>query len=335
MKEIPSLVNNSETEYKESNENTENAVEQLLNLLSDEKYAEGYAAIETLNERGAIDSLEVNAAKEARNELKNLISEAAAESLGVSVEDGQRLGREWGQAMNSVTTIEFEGQSYDIEKGSSELLLDELGHRVRQKPDFQNSLQEAESILTIKHSQAVDNILSMKEQLLSGEDNSDLQAALDAWGQAPDENGERGNDGLGFNSGVVHYFQYRASESKSSRFNREETTFGLDGFKQKTLDYVDVLTDPSQQCVRSSHIFSDNVGARRMVSLTEDNEIIVAFANPGEELKIVTVFSQKNEKAAIKQFNSIVDKEISMNVSSDERLNKLGEGRKLDWSKEF
>ena len=330
MNEMP---NNSSKESVEKLENIGGAKEQLTSLLENEQYIEGFAHIETSNERGVIETIEVEAAKEARKEMKLLVSQVAAESLGVTVEEGQRMGKDWGMAMNSVTSLEYQGETYELEKASNNDLLESIGKSIRQQPQFQAKLEEAEDQLTVRHSAAIDQITEMRTELLNSEEDQSLDSAFDAWGQAPDENGNKGKDGSGFNSGIIHYFQYRANEQKATRFKRDKVTFGINGFKQKTLDYVDAITDPEQESVISASIFSDEVGARRMVSLTDENEIIVAFANPNEELKIVTVFSQKNQKLGLKQYKSIVDKEVTMEVGADERLNKLGEGRKLDWEK--
>ena len=334
MQEIPNQSNVTKDSV-EKLENIGGAKEQLLSLLDSESYADRYAHVETFKEREEIDSIEVEAAKEARKEMKMLISESAANLLGVSLEEGQRMGKDWGQAMNSVSSLEYEGETFEITKASSEELLERIGNNIRGQSHFRTKLKLAEEGLTIRHSEATDRISNMKDSLFNLDDEQDLQTVFDSWGQAPDENGERGEDDKGYNSGVVHYFQYRASEEKASRFKREKVEFSIDGFKQKTLDYIDAITDPSQESVVSSYLFSDEGGSRRMVTLTEENEIIVAFANPEEDLKVVTVFSQKNEKLALKQFKSIVDKEVSMETGSDQRLNKLGDGRKLDWSKEI
>jgi hypothetical protein len=154
-----------------------------------------------------------------------------------------------------------------------------------------------------------------------------LIAALDVWGRTRNASGQEGEDRQGFHAGVVHYFEYRASESKTKRYlggehkrpSIEDFIKFSEGLK-KLIDNPDPLQNP---LVTHAARIGDEMGQSRLRVLTQDHFLVVGFQKAGDRTRVLTAVSNISGS----KFQEYVDTELNMKSYQDTRFNKLGNGR--------
>lgn len=167
----------------------------------------------------------------------------------------------------------------------------------------------------------------LREEFEARRNDPSLLLALASWGRSPDLGGDRGLDSTGYNAGVVHYFEYRLIPDKSRRYTETEP-LTIQGF----IDYTDRITaliqDPrsGNPGVNRSALIEDNQGRGRLLLLTRDDQLVVAFRHSKRDImRIISVVGNEREGRFVKR----VEDELNDNPETDTRLNRLGYERIL------
>lgn len=318
MNELEQNLDTQAQNLSQENININPDVKQLESLVCSPDFEVSFLSTQTKKERSAVDEISMELKKKVEEILKPLIETEAIKSLGVStLEEARKLGKQWGDALRLV-------QKITIEKAGIETQVDIQEARQEKEKElfeggYKDKMSEAKISLeqaTVLQKQIVDNL---KNEIK--EPNRSLLEALNSWGVSPNVKGESGSDNKGFNSGVVHYFEYRTSEEKNSRFKPEEE-MTLDGFRKYTekikslLDNPNPVTNPE---IEDSRLLEDETGQRRLFIVTKNKELVVAFERDGQPMKIISIFPGQG----IDKLNKAVEDELHPQPNAKTRLNKL------------
>ena len=186
--------------------------------------------------------------------------------------------------------------------------------------DYQRKLKEANDILDKSTATHLQNLNQLKKELENP--TAELIEAFTLWGRSRNANGEFGPTGIGYNSGVIHYFEYRTHVRKNQRRFKPEDAFTIDGFIACTKRYYNFLKNPSPSNnpqIEITRLLEDATGNRRLYILTKEGEFIAAFQRSGQEMKILSVFFEQN----ISQLNERAEEGLNPTIKSENRFNRL------------
>lgn len=315
----------------EVQEHAKKGVAELKSLLQNKEFVQKFVNLHTSEEQKEIDKIGQELSKEVSKYLMELKNQKALYNLGRENDDintvKKELKKEWGQAVRNVQSVEFEDQTYELEEGKNSNLMKELERKAR-TAEWEEKMQQAKTSLSEAIDREKAKITAIEKELLERDEDPKLLAALNVWGRSPDSLNNRGENGKGYNAGVIHYFEYRASKSKAGRFNNEKIPFGVEGFIQYSEWLQAILNNPSKDNSAISELtrFTDNEGQERLIVLAHDT-LIVCFKNTGEDTRVISSIPDK--KKSKKMYEKAVETELSIAVDKDSRLNKLAEGRKI------
>lgn len=303
---------NKETEIK----NPE--VKQLQDLLHSSQFETNFIQVQTKNEQANIDGINSELKKNVDNQLKPLIEAEALKSLGMTdINEARKLGKQWGEALRAVTKIEMDinGTSMPVDINTARLNLEDQ----LKSGTYAEKLKTAEEELATSKQ----NKKGILEQLRSESENPspELTEALEFWGLAPNAKGEYGEDGKGFNSGVIHYFEYRANAEKNGRFKKDDEA-SIEGFIEETQRLKSLLDNPSpdsNEQIEAARMLEDENGQQRLLIVTKDKEFIVAFQRQNAPMKIISVFPGQG----VDKLNKAVEEELNPKPNAKQRLNSL------------
>jgi hypothetical protein len=161
----------------------------------------------------------------------------------------------------------------------------------------------------------------------SDKEKQELLDALDAWGRSPDAEGNRGQDGKGFNAGVIHFFAYRGNGEKNGRYRNEKEPFSLQSFinnAKKLRGLIEMNTDDTDY----GAIIKDEKGQKRLLILTKKGELVVGFQRVNEPMRVISVYPKQNLSIIERK----IREELSPPLQAKQRLNELGGNRQLEMS---
>jgi len=301
-----------------TNPEAQQSIESSLALLQNPAFQEGFVAVQTAEAREAADQIAAAARSEASKLARGEIEDFAAAQLGVSVEEGRQKGKEWGLAVKQA------GAAVSEATGGATLqehLAAEHLTAIESDPVHQAKATEIQQQLVDAEAAAVAEGAAMIADIESRKDDPGFLEATSVWANSPDSQGDVGENGLGYNAGVVHFFEYRGDAKKSSRFKVMDEPASVDGFidysgKLKAdLEAVGSSTDGRQEAV-----LQDSEGNQRVYILKPDGELVVAFQKAGDtEPKVTSVIPRQKGKD--------FEKTVAASLSGHDRgkLNKLGE----------
>ena len=323
LAELVSVKNSAEDSIAGISQNSETInsdpkVEQLQKLVSSQDFEKQFLETQTKNETAQRDAVLGELKKNVDSKLKPLIEAQALQTLGVSnIDEGRKMGKKWGEALKAVqqVPIEISGVETMVDmQTATNLVEDQLKDQ-----GFLQKLSEAEEQL-VNSTNSKKEILG-KLRLEIQQPTPALMEALDTWGVSPDVKGDFGSDGKGFNAGVIHYFQYRASAEKNSRYKQSET-MDVEGFAEYSKKIKTFLENPnpaSNTEVEGARVLEDENGQRRLLIVTKDKELIVAFQRAGEAMKIISVFPGQG----LDKLNKSAEEELNPDPNAKKRLNQL------------
>ena len=309
------------------------SLELLTELLNNDEVCDNIIKLSTSDERVAVDNLKKSAKKVAKKKLLELKNITALNLLGeTDLNVARSKGKEWGMALNSVThvdvTVDGEIQTMSVDEASEYFYQIEINELETQVADLNLVLQIAE--------EKNRNLLNtLKEELKSRQNDPQLLDALSIWGKSPNAKGERGDDGEGFHSGIIHYFEYRAYKDKVGRFHNEsEGALSIDGFinystrlKPLIQTGADLSSMPE---VESFARFSDEHNRERLFIMTTDGTIVAFRSENDDMLKIKTVLANSSKaRKNIKRFEKMVKAEATEIDNPHNYLSFLGKERQL------
>jgi hypothetical protein len=168
----------------------------------------------------------------------------------------------------------------------------------------------------------------LRTEFVLRKDDPVLLDVLVNWGRSPNAVGERGSDGQGFNAGVVHYFEYRASAHRRLRYTDQEQPT-IQGFIDFTHRIKEMIKNPNPNGnpgVQKSALIGDEEGQERLLLRTQEGLLIIGFKHLGEsEIKIISVVARETSA----RFERRIEEELAGTPETDKRLNKLGNNRVL------
>jgi hypothetical protein len=181
----------------------------------------------------------------------------------------------------------------------------------------------------VQESDATSEIDQIKRDLETRREDPLFLEALDVWGRSPNAAGEIGEDGQGFHSGVIHYFEYRSHPGKTGRYiGTEQERPSIQGFIDFSTQLKALTETPypsTNRNIDSSALIADDEGNRRLLLLTNEGFLIVGFQKANDRMRIITAGEGKG-------LIGHAAHELATTPDMDERLNRLGEGRKLVWA---
>lgn len=297
---------------------TSQSVERSLELLQSQDFRDGFIEAQTQAEQETHDQVEAEARSEASKLARAEIEQFAAHQLGMSVEEAKKLGKEWGQAVKAAggTVSESTGG-----KTLQEHLFDSHLIAIQTNEGYQTKSKVAEQQLETAKTEAASRVDTLLQELEAAKNDPGFLQAAAAWANAPDKSGDTGQDGQGYNSGIIHFFQYRADVAKSGRFKVMEEPLTVDGFKQFTDKLsADLKAIGSGATENQEAILEDSDGNQRVYILRPDGDLIVAFQAAGEtEPRITSLVVRQDAKG--------FEKNVATTLGGKDKgvLNKLGE----------
>ncbi len=312
----------SQDNVAEQEVETDPQLQQLNDLLDSPDFETQFLFTQTKGEADQKDAAVTEFRKAVDFQLKPLVEMEAAKSLNIpSIEEARKQGKKWGEALRAVQEVTLPQAQTSVSVGEARQAFEGI-----LKKDFSGKIEKAEEDLK----QAVE----AKKQILGRlreevkEPNREFAEALRTWGLSPNVKGEFGPDGKGFNAGIIHYFEYRASVEKNSRF-RPEDELSAEGFINYTKNIKNFLDNPdpaSNPGVQTARLLEDQNGQRRLFVLTKYHELVVAFQRPHEPMRIISIFPGQG----LDRLSKAVEDEQNQNTKTKTRLNKLsGEVKEL------
>lgn len=140
---------------------------------------------------------------------------------------------------------------------------------------------------------------ALEQDFEENKNNPVLLDALESWGRSPNLYGDRGKNDVGYNAGVVHFFQYRADKVKSGRLKNYPMT--IDAFISMT-DYLKTLLEHTDSGnIEYMRKLKDSEGQEQVFILDTKGWMLVGFKKKDEKMKILSYFpadKKKIDKAA-------------------------------------
>lgn len=293
-------------------------VESTVALIDSDQFREGFVAVQTQQEQDQVDQIASDAQTKASKAARAEIEQYVAARLGVSVEEGKQRGKEWGDAIK-----EAGAEVSETTEGKTllEYLVASQMSAIESDESYVASRQQAEEALQVARTTAEQQAVTLTEELRGAVNDPEFIAATEVWANAPDMSGETGEDGQGYNSGLIHFFQYRASAEKSGRFKVMEEPLSVEGFKafSKRIN-EDLQAVGSGNSENQEAILQDSSGNKRIYILKPNGEMIVAFQAAGSETpRVTSVLVRQDEKSLTKNITA------SLQGNDKGKLNKLGE----------
>lgn len=305
-------------EVVESN-HAERGKSDLKSILTDPDYENKFISVQTIHEQTVLDDLISTAVKDTLEADKKtwfdradqLALEALTQTHNVgSLDEARRLGKIFGkargEAMNQVKT-EFRGNV--------------LEHPTPQVQEALEMLQQAQK-------EKRDELERVRKEFQERQDDPALFAALDTWGQSRNSQNEAGQDGRGYNAGVVHYFEYRADKGKNGRYKFEKSKFGIQSFIDYSMRLKSLIDNPNPENndeIAQATLIGDEQEQRRLYLLTKHRRLVLAFKSTKDDrLRVITDFPGQNETS----FQNRITKELT-NDPQENRFNKLGDQRRV------
>ena len=309
------------------------SLELLRELLHNDEACENIIKLRTTDEREAIENIKKDAKKIANKKILELKNVIALQLLGeTDLNVARKRGKEWGMALKSVTQVDLsvdgEIQTMTVEEASLYYYDIEINEREAELQDLNQALQSAESENRLL-------LNSLREDLKSRQNDPQLLDALSIWGKSPNAKGERGDDGEGFHSGIIHYFEYRAYKDKAGRFHNEaKDALSIDGFinySSRLKPLIQTGADLSSMPeVESFARFSDEYNQERLFIMTTYGTIVAFRSETDEMLKIKTVLANSSKaRKNIKRFGKMVKAEATEIDNPHNYLSFLGTERQL------
>jgi hypothetical protein len=328
---IPSSLEGLGPQLPESNRGE--GIGELDDLLNNPSFREGYIQVQTKDQRDAIIGLDKKVNEAASRQAQLIIEREAAASLGMSVEEARKLGKDWGKKLQEIrsSTISIKNPANTSEtletlsRGDyyTRLALD----REKQNPDYFAHRESLDSDLNKAVAQREEELSRLTAEFGLRRDDPHLLAALKVWGRSPNAQGEFGG-GDGFNAGIIHFFEYRANLEKNGRYKNDQTTVTLDGFIEYSGRIKNLIEDPNptnNPNIQKSSLIADENGQYRLFVLTKEGQLLVGFRRHGEIglPRVITIMPGQDEK----RFDKAVSDELT--AARPGRLNNL-EGKRRE-----
>lgn len=213
----------------------------------------------------------------------------------------KRLHEAWGEqiqlARKELTQerapLEVAGETYTYDT-----IDEKLGTLIR--AEYMQKIQAMEEAIHEITQDMREAWAKLKEEFEANRDNPRFLNALAVWGRAPGIKKDRGPDGRGFHSGIVHYFQYRGDWHKAGRFYRDDLPLTLEGFMETSEQLREMINTPfpeQHSDVAKARLYTDEEEQRRLIMVSRHQTFISAFHEQGDSaLRVVGIIPNIPEK---------------------------------------
>jgi len=301
----------------------QNLTRELLQVVTSPDFRTGYIRTQTAQIRTELDEIpkgfEKAAGFKATEEKKRL----AAERMGLPLEEAVKDARNFGSMMVEVSREQVDQTLPDgttLQKGRGQVLFEQYLKEIKSDPQTLKRMEEAETKLKEVETRSGGELTKVIEEVRGKFADSRLIAALTSWGKAPNSAGGKGETGDGFNSGIIHYFEYRANPEKNGRY-KNHPPMSVDGFIGYTDRLMRQIENPTGDDILGARYLRDSDGQERLFLVNSRHELIIGFKRKGEDkLKIVTVIPGQDEKSLERRV-----KDEMAPGKNNSRLNALGE----------
>src|SRR3990172_8510657 len=261
----------------------QNLTRELLKVVTSPDFRTGYIQTQTAQARTELDEIPKGFKKAAGLKATVVKERLAAEKMGKPLEEAVKDARNFRIMMDEVSREQVDQTSPDgttLQKSRGLVL-------------FEQSLEEVES------------------------DPQTLKRTEEAETKLKAEEGEKGG---GFNSGIIHYFEYRANPEKNGRY-KNQSPMSVDGFIGYTDRLMRQIENPTGDDILGARYLKDSDGQERLLLVNSIHELIIGFKRKDEDkLKIVTVVPGQDENSLEKRVKD------EMAPGNDKgRFNALGE----------
>lgn len=299
---------------------------ELIDLVCSPKYRSRFAQV-----RYAASKHELSAIK--KKVEKRLFRPLILAQLGINPSDYQSFENSLKKSVQDrchhVSTVSYQGSGFSLKSEADRMALRQL--LIANNPKLHNLFSQAENAFEEARNTALEQLRSFYYELGQFTDLERLISALDVWGQARNSQKET-NSGYGYNAGVIHYFEYRASANKNRRFKSDSfKEFSLNNFMELSETFAKLLTgQPSNRTLVSRFDIADSEGRAR-VFIKTDKELLVGFKHINQRLKLLSFIPNKPGWEGERRDEALVEREL--NPSEEEtRFNRLGANRRLVYS---
>lgn len=303
-------------------------LERTLTLLQGGDFRARFTAVHTQSELAVLANLEPEARAEAERSAKQEVKEFAALRIGATVQAAKQLKREWQELINEAKALKLDFtngltlQEYSTQYHLANILNSEA---------YAAKTRQAREALAAAEGEARAWLDGLYEDIEAHRHNPRFINALNAWLTSPDSTTDRGHDGLGYNAGLLHFFEYRGALHKRRRFHLMDEPSNVEGFMDFTERLVEELERVSD--ANSKHqavIIGDTEGNQRIYILLPGikGEFIVAFRKADQaEPKLTAMFNRVTQQS----FERMVEAVLSGQDRG--QINRLGPGIQLLYSR--
>ena len=301
----------------------QNLTRELLKVVTSPDFRTGYIQTQTAQARTELDEIPKGFKKAAGLKATVVKERLAAEKMGKPLEEAVKDARNFRIMMDEVSREQVDQTSPDgttLQKSRGLVLFEQSLEEVESDPQTLKRTEEAETKLKAEETRAGEELTKVIEEVRSRFADKLLIAALASWGKAPNSAGEKGEKGGGFNSGIIHYFEYRANPEKNGRY-KNHPPMSVDGFIGYTDRLMRQIENPTGDDILGARYLKDSDGQERLFLVNSRHELIIGFKRKDEDkLKIVTVVPGQDENSLEKRVKD------EMAPGNDKgRLNALGE----------
>ena len=259
-------------------------VQRTIELMCRPEFAERFAATNTKRKTRELETTRNNLRITANQQARATIRGVAAHELGLEVIEAQKLGRDWNDKVREVGRVASDGSGLSLK----DYLLNRELALVADSPEYLSQLVTADQALEKALQRANGQLNCLLEDLLARQEDPLFLRAAALWANSADSQDYKAEDGLGYNAGLIHFFEYRATREKQRRFRDLQDPVTVDGFIGFSHRLYQELVKPSQPEVNRRAVMQDSEGNRRFYVLCPNRELIVGFQSPNEALPRMT-----------------------------------------------
>jgi len=283
------------SERAPKNEQGESKVaEQFTEIMHRESFVDGYVSQQTTVEQKVIADLNKQIEIVVKRKMSEIIDAEACAALGVtSVQEGQKMGKEWGKALGGVRKkLQKEGVTITVGELETKLDFKEWQEKVKDEvgEEFMEEMNAAKAILEAAQNQYRETLTNIRAAFLERLNDPDFIKVLEQWGESPSL------DKTIMHAGLVHFIEYRADKSKD-RLSKVPESFSPEGLAEYTARVMEFVNNPTSEDIAEAKYLRDESGRERLLIMTKDNQYISAFKTEvGGAWQIITHIPEMKAK---------------------------------------
>jgi hypothetical protein len=278
-------------------------IEYTLTHLASPEVFERYISTQTRAERAELEQVTTSLNARAGKLAKLGLQVICASLIGESFATARKLGKNWSRY------VSFAGKVV-LQPDTGITLRDELNSHYANEVKFSESytgdLARARSRLERAYNAAALPWQMLIDELKQRKDDPEFLEAAHAWANSWDSQRSTGPDGTFFNSGLIHFFEYRSDKVKGKRFRMIKEPMTVDGFiafTRNAQEEIDAIFKPTTDPGHLKALLIDEEGNYRYYILQPNGHFIVAFWGYDNSRPLITSVTTE---ATPRYFNDVV-----------------------------